>query len=55
MNVTDRYSTGMSEYSHFMGSVLNLKKKNDIVDLLRREGIYDNVSQKEVVFWVSLT
>ena len=50
MNVTDRYSAGMSEYSHFMSLVLNLKNKNDIVDLLRREGIYDGVSQKEVVF-----
>src|SRR6267378_2295938 len=40
----------MSEYSHFMSLVLNLKNKNDVVDLLRREGIYDGVSQKEVVF-----
>ena len=30
--------------------MLNLNKKNDVVDLLRREGIYDNVSQKEVDF-----
>src|SRR6266404_5279098 len=41
----------MSEYSHFMSLVLNLKNKNDVVDLLRREGIYDGVSQKEVVFF----
>ncbi len=28
----------------------SLKKKNDVVGLLRREGIYDDVSEKEVIF-----
>jgi len=33
-----------------MSWVPSLKKKNDIVVLLRRKGIYDDVSEKEVIF-----
>ncbi len=33
-----------------MSWVPSLKKKNDVVGLLRREGIYDNISEKEVIF-----
>jgi len=30
--------------------VPGLKKKKDVIDLLRREGIYDDVSEEEVKF-----
>jgi hypothetical protein len=50
VNVIGRYSVGMSGFSHFMSWVPILTKQNDVVDLLRREGISDNVSEQEVDF-----
>ncbi len=50
MSITSRYSASISGFSHLMSRVPSLKKKNDVVGLLRREGIYDDVSEKEVIF-----
>ena len=50
MNITGRYSASMSGFSHFVSLVPSLKKKNVVVGWLRREGINNDVSEKEVDF-----
>ena len=50
MDIIGRYSASMSGFSHSMSSVPSLKKRNDVVDQWKREGICDDVSEKGVAF-----